>query len=377
VAYTSPGSGPRQQAVEYADFGSPRRPGRRRLYWLLLACLLIAATVIAVRHSGRTRPPVQVPVTVTESGRPLLGIKQGWELFGLDADSVVAIQLAHGRAIQTALPPPEGSGPVSFIVGPNSAIVRPLDNVPGYLVPEGQPAQPLTGILARGGLLLPGPRPGQEWDTAGGANALVLIGADGRATSTRIKLSNTNWALQSAMPDGRGDVLVASVTTGGQYDASPHKLRPVAVLLTAVGPRRWLGMTCGRRSCRNVVVNPVTGSERKLPGPPAQMRPWPWPAFPGAVAPDGLTAAIVADSGNRQVALEQISLVSGAVRRLAVPVSENASSQTMVWSPDSQWLFVLAASGKLLAVNIRTDRVQSLGIPLPDFSQLAIRSSAS
>src|SRR5258708_14538842 len=108
----------------------------------------------------------------------------------------------------------------------------------------------------------------------------------------------------------------------------------------------------GRRSCRNVGVNPVTGSERKLPGPPAQMRAWPWPAFPGAVAPDGLTAAIVADSGNRQVALEQISLVSGAVRRLAVPVNENASSRTRVWSPDSQWLFVLPASGKLLPVNI-------------------------
>jgi IMP dehydrogenase len=35
--------------------------------------------------------------------------------------------------------------------------VRPLDDVTGYLVPDGSPARPLTGTLARSGLLLPGP----------------------------------------------------------------------------------------------------------------------------------------------------------------------------------------------------------------------------
>jgi DNA-binding beta-propeller fold protein YncE len=263
---------------------------------------------------------------------------------------------------------------VSFIAGPRSAIVRPLDNVPGYLVPAGQAAQPLTGILARGSLLLPGPRPGQEWDTASGSNSLVLVGADEQATKTRITLPKRGWPSQSAMSDGRGDILVAS-DSGSQYDAGPHWLRPVTALLSAVGPTRWLGMTCAFGHCRNVVLNPVTGSQRTLPGPPLHLLTWPWPAFPGAVAPDGLTAAIVADSGNGQVALEQISLVSGAVKPIAVPVNQNTSSQTMAWSPDSKWLFVLAGSGKLLAVNSRTGKVQSLGIPLPKFSQLTIRSS--
>jgi hypothetical protein len=373
MAVGSSNSGP-QQPVEYVDFGSPRRPGGRRLYWLLIACLVIAATVVAVRHSGRTGRPVRPPVSVTEFGRRLVGVTQGWELFGLAADSVVAIQLGQDRVIQTALPPALGSGPVSFIVGPRSAIVRPLDNVPGYLVPDSQPAQPLTGILARGGQLLPGPRPGQEWDTAGGSNSLVLIGADGRPTSTRITLPNRNWPLESAMSDGRGDVLVASDSSGMQYDAGPHWLRPITPLLTAVGPTRWLGMTCPRGICHNVVVDPVTGSQRNLPGPSVPLRTWPWPAFPGSVAPDGLTAAVVASSGTSQVSLEQISLVSGAVRPIAVPVNQNASSLTMAWSPDSQWLFVLAASGKLLAVNSRTGKVQSLAIPLPRLTQLTIRA---
>jgi hypothetical protein len=345
------------------------------VYWLLLACLLIAATVLAIRHPGRPRQPVRVPVTVTDFGHPLLGIKAGWDLFALGADSVVEIQFARGRVIRTALPPPVGDGPVSFIVGPRSAIVRPEDNVPGYLVPDSQPPKPLTGILARGGLLLPGPHPGQEWDPVSRPNSLVLVGADGRPTTTRITLPNRNWPSESAMSDGRGEVLVASAS-GKQYDASPHWRRPVAVLLTAVGPSRWLGMTCPRGICQNVVVNPLTGSQHKLPGSSVPLRTWPWPEFPGSVAPDGLTAAVVAGRGNAQAALEQISLVSSAVKPIAVPINENASSQTMAWSPDSQWLFTLAASGKLLAVNMRTGKVRSLGIPLPDFSQLTIRNPA-
>jgi hypothetical protein len=44
----------------------------------------------------------------------------------------------------------EGSGPVSFIVGPHQAIVRPLDNVPGYVVPMAVPpvslGVPLPGV---------------------------------------------------------------------------------------------------------------------------------------------------------------------------------------------------------------------------------------
>ena len=382
MASSSPGNGARQQPVEYVDFGRPRRPGNPRLYWLLLACLLVAALVVAVRQSGRPGRPAPPPVAVTQI-HPLLGISGSWQLIGLDSTGVVTIDFAQRQIIQTALPPPEGSGPVSFIVGPNSAIVRPLDDVPGYLVPDGQPPQRLTGILAHGGLLLPGPRPGQEWDTyGGGANSLVLIGANGRPTSTRITLPNRGWPAESAMADGRGDVLVANVS-GNRYDAGPHWLHRVTALLSAVGPSRWLGMTCKPDgSCQDVVLNPATGSQRTLPGPPLQLLSWPWPAYPGSVAPNGRIAAVVIDSGSAssdgdsQVRLEQISLATGAVRPIPVPVSQTASSQTMAWSPDSQWLFVLAATGKLLAVSMRTGKVQSLGVQLPGLSQLAIRDAS-
>ncbi len=372
MAFGSGDGGDQQRGpVEYVEFGSRRRWTRGGLSWLLLACLIIAAVVIAIRHAGRSGPPKPPPVTVTFVRHPLLGISAGWDLFGLDKAGVVAIQFARGRITRTLLPPPEGSGPVSFIVGPHTAIVRPLDNVPGYLVPDGQPAKRLTGILAGGGLLLPGPAAGQEWDTAASPDSLVLVGPSGHATTTRITLPNPGWPSQSAMADGRGDVLVAS-DSGSQYDAGPHFLRQIGVLLSAVGPTDWLGMNCPSGRCKNVVLNPETGVQRTLPGPPVHLLTWPWPAYPGSVAPDGQTAAIVADSGNGRVVLEEISLATGAVTHLAVPITEDTSSQTMAWSPDSQWLFVAASDGLLLAISTRTHRIESLGVS-GAFTQLAMR----
>ncbi len=373
MAFGSGGDDDRGGPVEYVEFGGRRRWPRAGLSWIVLACLIVAAIVVAViRHDGKHGPPVLPPVSASTVGHPLLGIKAGWELFGLDQNGVVSIQLASGHIVSTTLPPALGSGPVSFIVGPDVAIVRPLDNVPGYYIRDGDPAQPLTGILAKGGLLLPGPTSAQAWDSAGSSNSLVLVGTDGQPTSTRITLPNPGWPSQSAMSDGRGDVLVAS-DSGSQYDAGPHFLRLVGVLLSAVGPTRWLAMDCPSGHCRNVVFNPKTGTERTLPGPPVHLLTWPWPAYPGSVAPDGQTAAVVADSGNGHVVLEELNLTTGTVTRLAVPVSENTSSQTMAWSPDSKWLFVAAANGSLLAVRTHTHRVQHLGVP-GDFSQLALRT---
>jgi hypothetical protein len=384
VTFGSGGSDGRQHdRVEYVEFGSPRRRGPGWPSRLVLICLVIVVGVIVAGRSfqrhGTVVPPPQPPprlppVAVVDVGHRLLGVTAGWELFGLDQSDVIAIQFARGRIVRTALPPPVGSGPVSFLVGPRATIIRPLDNAPGYLVPSGDQARPLTGTLAAGDLLLPGPTPSQEWVVGGSSSSLSLVTAAGHATSVHITLPASAWAVQSAMSDGRGGVLVSSVT-GAQYDAVPGSLRRVGAILAAVGPKRWLGVSCRSTRCRNIVINPATGARRVLPGPALKLLTWPWPYEAGAVAPNGSAAVVVVASGGDSVALDLINLTSGAVSRIPVPVNQNSSSETLVWSPDSQWLFALSADGKLLAVNARSHQVHSLGISLPRFSQLAMSAA--
>jgi len=367
--------------VEYVQFGGPRKRRRGgRLPQLALACLVIAAAVIIVGQSLRGNAPVTAPtpkpsalppVSVLNVGHRLLGVRAGWELFGLDQADVVAIQFARGYVIRTPLPPPEGSGPVSFLVGPQAAIVRPIGKAPGYLVPDGGRAQPLTGALTTGDLLLPGPGPSQEWAVDGISSTLSLVTSAGRMTSVHIALPASGWAVQSAMPDGRGGVLISRVT-GAEYDVTPDSLLRVGATLVAVGPKAWLGIRCHASTCHNVVINPTTHTWRILPGRVLPLVAKPLQSVPGAVAPNGSAAAVLVASGSERMALDLINLSSGTAARIPIPVAQNSSNQTLAWSPDSKWLFVLSVDGKLFAVNARSHQVESLGVPLPRLSQLAM-----
>jgi hypothetical protein len=374
-------AGSEDRPAEHADvvqFGGSRPRGPRWLSTVLLAALVAAAVVAVSHHPGRHRAPPSPPpppaVTVTRLGHPLLAVTAGWELFGLGTRELVAIQLSRGRITRTVLPPPEGSGPVSFIVGPHQVIIRPLDNVPGYLVPDGAPARELTGLLAPGSLLLPGPGLADEWIVSGSGSTLVLVGQSGQPTGVHLALPAGQWPVQSAMSDGRGDLLLFS-TGGRQYDAGPGRLRPVGALLVAVGPTRWLGLSCGAGTCRNVVIDPANGVRRTLPGPPVKVVTWPWPWQPGAVSPSGATAAVMVAGTGGQARLDLVNLRSGAATVIPAAITQESSSQTLAWSPDGKWLFAVGAGGKLLAVNAGSGRVESLGVRLPAVSQLAIRST--
>jgi hypothetical protein len=175
------------------------------------------------------------------------------------------------------------------------------------------------------------------------------------------------------MADGRGDVILFG-NAGLEFDAGPGFLRPLGALLIAVGPRTWLGESCDQRSnCTNVVIAAATGSSRALPGPPASIVNWPWPYQPGAVAPDGSTAAVLADGPRGATILELVSLHTGVVTPIAVPVLLQASSQTLAWSPDSQCLFVVTATGRLAVVDPRTGLTHGVSLGLSGLTQIAIR----
>ena len=210
---------------------------------------------------------------------------------------------------------------------------------------------------------------------------MPLVRMDGTETGVSARLppfgtTSQAWpgGYSQATSDGRGGVLVSVYSeTGVTYDdVRLGGFQRIAGPLAAVGPTRWLAVDCpaGRR-CSNVVVDPATGARRALPGPSAEFLP---AAGPGVIAPDGSAAAIAAASGDR-VTLHLLNLVSGSDQQIPVSLdAQSAADQRLAWSPDSRWLFVVTAQGKLAAVDARTGHVEGLGVSLPRLSLIAVRS---
>jgi hypothetical protein len=361
---------------EIVQFGHPVRPRRYRLGSLLLACLAAAAVVLVVaRPGGHRGSPAPPAVTVTNFGHPILGIRAGWQLFGLDRAGVVAVQFARGRIVRTAIRPLQGDGLVSLVVAPGEVIVRPLDNVTGYVVPDGEPARPLTGVLAHGGYLLPGPTPTQQWLDSRDLS-LVLVGPGGKPEHARLPESALLWATQvPVISDGRGGLILTGAS-GTVYDANDRELRPIGALPIAVGPSKWLGLHCENQVCHDVVISADTGRSRTLPGPASDLYPWPWQPLPGVVSPDGAMAAVVAPGNSDQAWLDLVSLKSGSALRVTVPVARGSASQSLAWSPDSRWLFAVTTRGALEIIDARTGESRSLSLGLSGLSQIVIRPAA-
>src|SRR5215469_4167460 len=350
----------------------PRRPPSLRLLAplvlvVLLAAVVAVAAVHAVTGRGGTRAP-RGPVQVTDVGHPLLGVRAGWELFGLGPREVVRIQLARARITRTAFPGLLSSGPVTLLAGPHQAIVRPLDYVPGYLVPDGRIARPLRGVLSSGGVVLPGPRPGEFWmeSDEGADMSMLLADPEGNRLGPAVPTPmSSGWPF----PDGRGYLMVQR--GAGVYDEGPGWRRFVTGgAVAAVGPARWLAVECPQGHCRYLVINPASRSRHLLAGQaPASGSVAP---FAGAVSPDGQFAALVVYGRDGKPFLRLLDLVSCAVL-LSVPVNPDTLGNA-VWSPDARWLFAVSPDGRLLAINPVTQAVQGIGVTLPPLSALAVRA---
>ncbi len=383
---------------EVLEFGRVRSAGGRRRSGALLACLVLATVLVVVirlpGHQRRTgdRAAARIPpVRVTSAGHRLLGVRAGWQLFVRGPDELVRIQLAQGRITRTYVPPLETSSPaIAFVIGAHETVVRPADVVPGYVVPDGGQARLLTGPLAGGGPLIPGP--------AGTGGALAAWVTTGTPTSPRLSLVALNGHRNgpvirfppggpqlpaTAVSDGRGDVLV---TTGSfaVYDAGPGWDRAVPGNVIAVGPASWLTVGCDRRNrhCHDEVIDAATGTRRMLPGA-AMAGPYyfAWPPD-GVIAPDGSTAAVPEEGRGQATTLHLINLRTGSTRDLGVrlglpgtslPFGTSPSEDSMAWSPDSRWLFAATVTGKLVVIDTRSDQIQSLPVQLPPVQQVAIR----
>ena len=399
--------------VEFLDAGPERGAGaafrlrrRPKLLLLLVAAAAVAVAVIAVVRSGGSpagspmTPPraagprssapgpsstagsgvVSTPAApVTILGHPLLGVHAGWELFGRGPGVVVRIQFASGRITRTAHPALLSSGPVTFVTDAEGALVRPIDFVAGYLIPDGEPARAAPGVLDAGGPAFPGPDPQHLWvPSSTNDDRMVLVGMDGRRTGPSIaappQSSPVNTSL-FAIPDQTGYLLFPGI--GGVYDVRPSGTSRVTTgTVLAVGPTRWLTAECGSHArCRPVVIDRSTGVRyplnTRLDGAVQ--------SSVGVISPDGATAAVLV--GSPQARIEIIDLVTGTAHALPLGIDLSEVDmgwawESMVWSPDSRWLFI--ANGDLYAVSRPTGQItnlsHTLGPTLPQLLQLSMRN---
>jgi hypothetical protein len=345
-------------------FGSARPP-RRWPRWLVAgAAVALAASLGLTVALSRPSPVPSVP-------RHLLGVTAGWQLVAYGPSGVIRLDLAAGRLTRTRVPPLASTGPAYLVTGQGEVIIRPLDGVPGYLVTRSRPARELTGLLGGSGAAIAGPRSGQAWLEPGSQPAqMILVWLDGRRAGPVMRLpARGPWLPVS---DGRGYALVTvyrNPTRGTVYDVRPGRISLVGESVAAVGPTGWLLVECRGGSCWNELISPR--QHRRLPGPVPPQTGVP----PGVIAPDGSAAAVLGDARG-QVTLTLISLASGARRPVRIQLGPSAlEGQTLAWSPDSRWLFVVGRYGRLDVVSARTGRAIPLLRTLPPVNQIAIGRS--
>jgi hypothetical protein len=377
------------------EFGTP--PGDRpRRRWagrfpLLIALVLVAAFVAYQVHRSNlvaapapstpatTSAPPSTPAAAPASastvpapvasdvGHALLGATSGWELIGLGAEGVVRIQPAAGRITRTPLPPLNTTGPVSLVAGPNWTMVRPLDSVVGYLVPDGQPARELTGELSHGGPVAPGPDDSSVWiiKVTSSGPVMTLIDTQGQPAGPTLAFPRDGGG--QLTPDGTGYLIFEGI--GGAYDVRPDGLRRITTgAVVAVGPTRWLALECDDAyRCTTVAIDRRTGARRTLSAPSQAYRPF------GVISADGARAAFFTTDPAGLTVTHLVDIASGEDRVLPLPSQVNGDSSTLAWSPDGRWLFVASPTGTLYTVEAATGQVRDLGVHLPPVSQIVVR----
>lgn len=376
------------------DPGPAPSPRIRRSRWLPLALAALIAVVFIIVANRDSEPAVNpiptpsptttttavrmAPSPTTEPTRPvvsgidrdLLGVRVGWDVFAYASGELIRVEFARGRVTRTPLPVMNSTGPIALIAGSDRAVIRPLDAVAGFVVPDGRPAEELPG--RRGGQIAgPGPEPDQMWlqTFAEDREGLVLVELDGTEVEPAIPMPTGAWPIG---PDGRGNVLVGGI--GGVYLVQPDGPRRVTTgVLNAAGPTHFLVTDCDDRArCSSLVIDRNTGRRRGLDVEPDPSN---FGAGLGTVSPDGSHAAVVSWHEASGPAVQVIDLETGKERHLDVELRDpdGPVGQVMAFSPDGSWLFV-ASPGGLRAVDMSTGKVTNLEVTRSPVSNIAVRA---
>jgi hypothetical protein len=398
--------GGQPESVEWVDFG----PGSEsevlgsggwhwRWWYGAVALVLVAALIVlhgrqgssphatapssapksSPRPSSTPTPPVTssapaVPTPgsqplVQNVGHPLLAVPSDWELFGEGTNGVVRVELAKGVVTSTTVPVVDGGGSLSFVVGPTSVVVRPYDEVPGYVVPDGQPATAIATTTDLGAAVL-GPDPNHYWSTNSNDTQMSLVGFDGARTGSTITVPI------GVQPISDGDGYLMFTGTSGVYDLRPSSTQRITTgFVLAAGPSGWLVSECDPSyKCSTYVVSRATGTRRSIAGPAASG----FFAGNGIISPDGSMAALLESASSGSPTIHLIDLATGKDRDTgaSVDISLGFGEGTYVWSPDGRWLFAAGTGQRLQAIDVRANHVSDLGIDA-HVTQVALRTSSS
>jgi WD40 repeat protein len=207
------------------------------------------------------------------------------------------------------------------------------------------------------------------WVTQSGDNltttVMALTTLDGAKVAGTIPVPLESSGFD-AVADGAGYLLFSGI--GGLYDSRPDGLHRISTgALLAVGPTGWLVLECNEQHhCHPVLVGRVDGSRRVVTAPIDRVG-------RGVLSPDGSTAAMLTQDPDGTYRMYLVDLATGKRRVLEIPTDPTNDDGGFTFSPDGRWLFVLTSDRRLVVVNSRTTAVGSLGVPLPDLIQLAVR----
>ncbi|QDP96388.1 hypothetical protein FOE78_11175 [Microlunatus elymi] len=387
---------PSPEDVDVLDSGQggPRRPSL--VGAIVAACCLIVVAVAVVRAYGDRDPASAPPNSPSPSApsepavpRPTvvpsfedvltrtvelswLGAGTDYSVFVRtgaalsDGDSgVYQLDPRHDRVVSHRVPALASTGPLSFVPVSGGVLVRPIDQVPGYFVPDDAPVMGTGNV---GGIVLPGPDDRHVWIPTANGSHLDLVGAvDHHSTGTTITVPSGMYPMQLT-PDGHGYLL--GPRDDGLYDLRPQgAVRVADGALIAVGPTRVLAANCSdQEDCAPVLLN--SNFTPVAPQPP--LRSQGSVSSNGVISPDGKVAALLGAQGGPIVLVD---LATGGLRYLKVQVAGYMSAQ-VAFSPDSKWLFVVGADHRAYAAEVATRQVRPLLPGVRGVAQLTVRPAA-
>lgn len=318
--------------------------------------------------TGSTPSPSQAGPVVTSRHPALPGAASDWEVLAVGSDQLVKVHPASGRVTTTNIGSITNDSTVSLVPLPGHTLVYQPGASVGTLVPDDAPPMDLSQDLMGPGQILPGPDPEHVWvqGMTGGRISLTLHEWRGGAAGRRILFSRYGYPY----PDGAGQILFVGV--GGTYRAGPGPARRLTTgYLVAVGATACLTVDCDDQAAcrlalygRDGVRHDVPGDQFVQPGP-----------GPGAVSPDGRTAAVFDfdETQSNGPRLKLLDLGTGRGRAVDRPMGGSAAYDSLAWSPDSRWLLLIDSSSHLAAYDTQRGTIVNLAAPLPTVDHIAVR----